>query len=989
MKNKLFLLSFLFILAFASIVNGAETQLLNSSQWEVYEIHRMTGSEKVVNVTGGGFNIFAFSTASNAGGLENEATFVTNRSINLKNLSGTGKTLNLTNLALSSVYGITGDRDAILFITGYGLTNSTGDGRFIRTAIVTQTTTGTTTHTNFKIRFYPTKIEYSTNNFVSNTSVALLASIQSATKWGLGFSALSRTNTAGKTNSANISITGIQVPLSSWNGGAPPAPANVTHFDITAIDNETLANINTFNATLNNFVLNCVQYKPNVSNVLDSPNCILNFNGNITYTNVVNRPTYLNQNYTNYIFLINNNTQNVIWTIDKTDGEKNLTLTNDCLDLVQNTGILNLRTVHQQTNTTPINNQVKAYCLDNTYSWIQLDASGSTGVMNIISEKIRFDGDMFFSTTNGTINTGINSTAGLSNITIQTPNYHTKIYENYNLSVNLNSLLNRKFYFFAPTYSSYITYNTTKYTKNLSVSLNLSCLIDTNTSIGLYENGVFKQDLPVTCTGEFINPSFRYVSATEGLKYINIKAENLYYPANYSINTSFTYDLYAPNASVNIKETEGLNQSSTIVSLYCTDNIAPILEYDLNFNSNNIYFNNKTEGSNQTNTRSYINGNNTAFGICSDLFYSTNDTDTLFIYKQILQLIDEIDKTNFNPSSLKRVRAYWGNTTYWDFKALSTSYLNYSLIDDTKIRIELAYNDGNTINRYIDTSLFGGQNNIRVCANKENITHYEQTILSSLVRPAVIENTFTNCLVAGDYTRFAYQDALSLTAYTIPTNYHLKTNDEDDNLIYLASVDGAIASYINLDTLEFSQTTYGISILSDLLTFQHSQDEEVKIYYKNQKDDNEEVTINIYNQDTHALVFTDTITTQPNEFNLYFNYATLNNVSEMTLFKIELEKTTSLGVSTLSKYFKGNGKAGFFNSTIIAVVALGLLIVGFTITATKTTFSWFGVLICLACMALCSLAIQEWYIIFIETISLIVLVYTIINLTQKEYGEIA
>jgi CHASE2 domain-containing sensor protein len=109
----------------------------------------------------------------------------------------------------------------------------------------------------------------------------------------------------------------------------------------------------------------------------------------------------------------------------------------------------------------------------------------------------------------------------------------------------------------------------------------------------------------------------------------------------------------------------------------------------------------------------------------------------------------------------------------------------------------------------------------------------------------------------------------------------------------------------------------------------------------------------------------------------------------MTLFKIELEKTTNLGVSTLSKYFKGNGKAGFFNSTIIAVVALGLLIVGFTITATKTTFSWFGVLICLACMGLCSLAIQEWYIIFIETISLIVLVYTIINLTQKEYGEIA
>ena len=358
-------------------------------------------------------------------------------------------------------------------------------------------------------------------------------------------------------------------------------------------------------------------------------------------------------------------------------------------------------------------------------------------------------------------------------------------------------------------------------------------------------------------------------------------------------------------------------------------------------------------------------------------------------YNYTVWIVDEQTGNNFDVDNITSVKMYDDEDHFiYDFQADDTNNYNFIGNQYDKRRIELKYLDGSIINRYIDFNITG--QNVSVCANYENVTHYPQILTSSRERKVIMLSQYANCYVVADYTRFAYQERYSLQAWTTDRPYSLKVfvnNIQTD----LAGIDGAISSEINLDTLEFSKTQYDFNILSESISFNKNKDfnTTIFIHYKNLKTENEEVTVTITNMDTDTAVYTSNDFSDPNEFIIAFDYGLLSfNVT--TLFKIEIDKVDTNGLeSTLTRYFNTNIKTGVYNSKLAAVVAIFMLLFGLTLTVPRITLSWFGIIIDLATLFWISLAISTWYLTFITGLTVIFILYKIILMTNKNISTIA
>jgi hypothetical protein len=277
-----------------------------------------------------------------------------------------------------------------------------------------------------------------------------------------------------------------------------------------------------------------------------------------------------------------------------------------------------------------------------------------------------------------------------------------------------------------------------------------------------------------------------------------------------------------------------------------------------------------------------------------------------------------------------------------------------------------------------------------VCANKEGVTHYEQLLISAIEKPVVVKNVFSNCVIAADYTRFAYQSSLVLKAYSINSLYYLYTFD-GSNQVLLASIDGSISTYINLDTLEFNQNAYDVTILGDALAFEKTGTHQMKIYYRNLANDNANLTAVITKLDntTTTTVLSTSAFSNPNNFTMYFDFTTLN-VTDETVFKITLLKTSTGGVTTtISKYFNTQAKSGKLASGVGFVMAFLLIVFGLTFTISRTTFSWFGIVMVLASIGVLSFTMSAWYITLLMAINFIIGVYICIILAYQNYPTVS
>ena len=331
------------------------------------------------------------------------------------------------------------------------------------------------------------------------------------------------------------------------------------------------------------------------------------------------------------------------------------------------------------------------------------------------------------------------------------------------------------------------------------------------------------------------------------------------------------------------------------------------------------------------------------------------------------------------------------NSSSFDFKGANISTTNYTTLNSsTKLRFEFGYYPtGSITTRYIDTSLFSN-NQIRVCANLDNVVHYEQLLISATVKQAILKNVYSNCIVAGDYTRFAYQDALSLKAFTIPSSYYLYTFD-DGVQIQLASLDGSLSSYVNLDTLDFKRTAYNFNVLTDALTFMPdpTNPDIIIISYLNLAHSNTALNLKIKRLDTNTQLLDQSTFASYDNFTIYFNYGVYAGVTNATLFQATLTKTASGTTSQLIKYFNNQAKNGILNGNLACVISLLLTIFGLSLTISRITFGWFGIFVELFAITLLAVAPQLWYIILLEAINVIILVYIVVVLVQQNYPTIS
>lgn len=555
-------------------------------------------------------------------------------------------------------------------------------------------------------------------------------------------------------------------------------------------------------------------------------------------------------------------------------------------------------------------------------------------------------------------------------------------------------------YYYLPSITNINFYNITEEgTNNFTRILNYNVTIQNygyDSYLNIFINGILNNSIfvenavygnPATIDTQIIKPG------SEGAFNISFDIQSVFfnYTTHYN-NYTFIADLENPEVTyIDISISTQFNSTEANINVTCTDNIFTPLTYNITLNNNSVFYGNNTNNTLQTNKSETVTGLNTLKANCIDPFGTSDiETATTSAYTHTIIIIDEIENIPFNLANCTSAKVYQDdNSTLIDFKAANVTNITFSTFNSTSLRFVFGYENNVIITRYIDLSILD-ESPLRICINKEGVTHYEQLILSASQQKVKLYSIYANCLIAADYTKFAYQDAYVLKAYTIDNRYFLHTYDNNDNEITLANIDGSISSYINIDTLEFQREGYNFNILDDSLTFSKTAATQLGIYYINLNEDNTDINITITRTDTGAVVYTDTSISDPNEFTIYFDYSTLTNVTNNTLFKITATKTNSDGtIQQIKRYFNLDGKAGIISSGMAVAISLLLVVFGFTFTISRVTFSWFGIFIILAAMAVLALAISAWYILFFEAIYAIVLVYTFMVMINLNYNTVS
>lgn len=606
-----------------------------------------------------------------------------------------------------------------------------------------------------------------------------------------------------------------------------------------------------------------------------------------------------------------------------------------------------------------------------------------------------------YSTTNGTINTFLLTNAtSLYNINVssnQSQGYFNNSFSNINVSSPYVAYLTKTY--LTVVYSGNVTYNLTNYARNLTSNINIANCYE-NGTILRYINNNNDLNISFVCLANSSAVTSYYQHNTEtntSIYYSVVSTYNFNSRAgNTFSNVStqyFFFDLYAPVATTNYNLSESFTTSPQVtINLTCSDTLTRFTyRYNLTYNNLLLFNGSKANGTTQTNTTLISQDANTINGACSDFFSTNTTTQTFNAYARSILLYDELYYESFNIASATGgnigARLWFGdNSSVYDFKANNRN--NISVVtNQSKLRLQLNYTNGDEIVRYVDMDLVN-DTTIRLCTNRNPTQHFEQLAISATETPIIIKNVYSQCYVAGDYTRFAYQEALSLKYFTANTLYYAYTVENGQQTL-LSSIDGSIQSFFNIDTLKFNQNAVELELLNDYISFSKSGSSQVEIYYKNPQNNNDALSVRIYRVDNGTLVFSSSSFTNVSEFTLLFDYSTLHNATNQTNWKMILTATRDSKQYTINKYFNGEGSNGILSSGLVASIIVLMLLFGFTLTSSNYTFGIFGVIIGLVCIILGAVAVSTWYILMLQAMSLVLILYCIILLVSKNYYTVA
>jgi len=322
-------------------------------------------------------------------------------------------------------------------------------------------------------------------------------------------------------------------------------------------------------------------------------------------------------------------------------------------------------------------------------------------------------------------------------------------------------------------------------------------------------------------------------------------------------------------------------------------------------------------------------------------------------------VVDEATGLAFNHSNLTTSYLFIEGTEDPINLSASPDYEEVCDIDQD-FRYEFTYPNGDVISRFIDRN-FTGESQAKICANYYGVPHYEQILLSATNRPAIMQNIYNDCYIAADQTKYAYQGSKILRAFSIDSAYYLRTVDNTGSEVLLASVDGGKETYIDLDNLEFNRQGYNFNIQDAVLTAEKTGTTEITIYYRDFSNKTQELDLSIINMDNDVEVFTYSAWADPNNWTLTFDYSTLSNVSNTTIFKLTADIVETDGdPKTVIKYVNINANLGVLSNGIAIAITLFIALFGITLGATREGMGWLGVFLMIGNIGILSLAAGGW-----------------------------
>lgn len=469
-----------------------------------------------------------------------------------------------------------------------------------------------------------------------------------------------------------------------------------------------------------------------------------------------------------------------------------------------------------------------------------------------------------------------------------------------------------------------------------------------------------------------------------------------------SISFTTTADTTPPTIDfdVNIVNVGFVNDFNVGLILTCWDNRLDDLNFIITKTTNGttttILNVQDVNGTTKTIYNTLSVGSNLFTGRCIDFNGNSISQDSNTIYAMAFRLINEetgAALTDLNVIDVATLQAftYDGNNVY-DYNIFAPTTKLFIDFDNV-VRFDLTYNDVSEtkLSREIDFGLLP-DTNVGLCvAPFQNF--YEQFFVSSGNKDVVVFNDFANCYNLASSTKFAYENALMVRAFTINKPYYLYTWIDDVKTL-LATIDGSKASVINLDVLEFNKETYSFDIATDTVVFKCLENtttgvcdqNTIAIYYKSLRGDNESVNYKIYKANTLLWEYTEE--DEPNEFNTNFVYAALD-VNTDDVLKLIITKTSTAGVSASTDYWfnlRGQQFSGTMDASLALIFSFLLLFVGLTLVAYRYAFGWFGIMLCVVAVGILSFAPGFWYVQFMQAVIVIVAVFITIVFANETKG---
>jgi len=534
------------------------------------------------------------------------------------------------------------------------------------------------------------------------------------------------------------------------------------------------------------------------------------------------------------------------------------------------------------------------------------------------------------------------------------------------------------------SFGNYTGYEGSNFTRRLLYNVSYICPDYTRSNISLIINTTNNKTFDATCDNTTHLTERIYPPNFEGFFNINISVNNNLTGINVFGNKSFYADITPPTTTQTLNILGGgfsiLNLNSTV---RCYDTVLNKTFINATLNGAQLYYDNRTNNLTITNTSTGLNGQNVLYSICSDLFSSTTSTLNDSWVNVNLSLIDERNNTLFDVNNITAVIIYSDdNSTSYNFKTGGVSSVLFNSKNSTKLRLELTYPSGDIVTRWLDPSI--GSNNLRICANRDGVKHYEQIVYSANNKPIQILSLYANCTVAQDYTRFAYQESKSLKFYTTTLQYSLyKYVGLGKTLV--AGLEGTIQTAYNLDALEYSNREFNIGAKGTALNFNRVNNT-LYVTFTDALKETTSAHVTITNTNTSEVIYDGSTFTDYNNINIPLDITTLTYV-DTDIFKISLIRGTSTGTETLKRYFNINGNSGTISNGMALIFSAIILLFGLTFTSFNWTFGWFGAIITLISIFVLSLGVGGWYVTFMMAIEFVILLFILIfSFVKKGFG---